>query len=360
MATEFSGRPIRAMIHRQALRHNYLQLKSLAPNAYVFAVVKANGYGHGLGLVTETLRFADGFALLSLDEAISLRQAGFSQPILLLEGAFTQQDVIRASENAISLVVHSLHQIAWLQSAELSAPVSVFLKFNSGMNRLGFELGRATELLSHLSALPTVRDVTLMTHFATADDERGIADQLATFNQYLGTVELPRSLCNSAALLRFPEAHSDWVRPGIALYGSSPFSGESAESLGLQPVMSLQAEIIAVQDLKPGDTVGYGATFTATTPMRIGVVACGYADGYPRHAPTGTPVLVGGVRSRLVGRVSMDMITVDLNGLDQAGVGSVVTLWGQGLSVDEVAAAAGTISYELTCAIAARVPVYSD
>jgi alanine racemase len=233
--------------------------------------------------------------------------------------------------------------------------VPIYLKMNSGMNRLGFTPERFRAVCKRLAGTAAAGPITLMTHFADADGASGVAEQLARFGAATADLSLPRSLANSAAVLRFPETHADWIRPGILLYGCSPFADRSADALGLRPVMTLQSEIIATQLLKPGDRVGYGGTFTAETAMTIGVVACGYADGYPRHAPTGTPVLVEGRRTRVVGRVSMDMLMVDLAGIPQARIGSPVTLWGEGLSADEVAAAAGTISYELLCALAARV-----
>jgi alanine racemase len=224
------------------------------------------------------------------------------------------------------------------------------------MNRLGFAGEQARAAYSRLQASGKVSAISLMTHFADADGAAGVGAQMARYAESTAGLTAETSLANSAAILRYPETHADWVRPGIMLYGCSPFADQSAEALGLRPAMTLASEIIAIQDLKPGDRVGYGGSFAAQQPMRIGVVACGYADGYPRHAPNGTPILVAGKRTAMVGRVSMDMVCADLSGIAQAGVGSPVTLWGEGLSADEVAASAGTISYELLCALAARVP----
>jgi alanine racemase len=233
----------------------------------------------------------------------------------------------------------------------------VFLKLNTGMNRLGLQASELAAAWALLKAARGVEGVVLMTHFATADEPaEGVEAQLDRFNAMTAGLSLPRSLANSAALLRYPQTHGDWVRPGIMLYGSSPFADQDAEALGLRPVMTLESQVIAVQSLQAGDRVGYGGAFTAPHPMRIGIVACGYADGYPRHAGTGTPVLVNGVRTRTVGRVSMDMMSVDLTPVPEAGVGAHVTLWGEGLSVDEVARAAGTIGYELLCRLTSRVP----
>jgi alanine racemase len=332
--------------------------KAHAPRSRTWAVVKANAYGHGLLRVAEALEAADGFALLDLDDAVRLRDAGIRKPILLLEGVFALEDLGVVAEHGLSMVVHTAEQIDLLESAGLPVRVPVYLKMNSGMNRLGFAPERYRSVCKRLSGTQAAGAITLMTHFADADGASGVAEQLARFGAATADLGLPRSLANSATVLRFPEAHADWIRPGIMLYGCSPFADRTADSIGLLPVMSLTSELIAVQTLKPGDRVGYGCTFSADAPMTIGVVACGYADGYPRHAPTGTPVLVEGRRTRTVGRVSMDMITVDLTGFPQARVGSPVVLWGEGLSADEVAAAAGTVSYELLCALAARVPQY--
>jgi alanine racemase len=249
-----------------------------------------------------------------------------------------------------------------VRNGQFSAPVAVCLKLNTGMNRLGFTAQTLPKALDILRQLPV--DITLMTHFAEADGERGVAWQMERFRAIAGDWSGPVSLGNSAAILRHPEAHGDWVRPGIMLYGASPFAEQSATELGLQPVMTLESAIIGVQELAPGERVGYGGTFTAERPMRIGVVACGYADGYPRHAPTGTPIAVMGRRTRTVGRVSMDMLACDLTDIPEAGIGAPVTLWGKGVAgevpADEVAAAAGTIAYELFCAVAPRVPVVLD
>jgi alanine racemase len=244
-----------------------------------------------------------------------------------------------------------------LEALPLAAPVDVFLKLNTGMNRLGLAAQELRPAVARLQASRNVGEITLMTHFASADDERGIAWQLDGFEAVTAGLGLPVSLANSATLLRYPQAARGWVRIGIMLYGASPFADETATQLGLEPVMTLESRLIAVHALSAGEAVGYGAAFRAPAPMRIGVAACGYADGYPRHAGTGTPVLVGGRRTRTLGRVSMDMLCVDLTGVPEAGVGSPVVLWGEGLPVEEVAAAAGTISYELLCALAPRVPV---
>lgn len=349
-------RPIRATFDLAALEHNLSVARARAGAARIWAVTKANAYGHGLLRARRALDAADGLALLDIDEAVRLRDAGVRKPILLLEGFFAPADLAPIARHALSVVVHSHEQMAMLESVRPTPPLAVFLKLNTGMNRLGIAVDQVGASLARLAATGSVADITLMTHFADADGPEGVATQLARFEAATQGLPLPRSLANSAALLRHPQTRADWVRPGIMLYGCSPFADESAQALGLKPVMTLTSELIAVRHLAAGEHVGYGGTFTADRAMRIGVVACGYADGYPRHAPTGTPILVAGRRTRTVGRVSMDMLAVDLEGIPEAGIGTPVTLWGDGLSCDEVAAAAGTVSYELLCALAARVP----
>ncbi|MBA3902642.1 MAG: alanine racemase [Rhodocyclaceae bacterium] len=353
-------RPIRATIDLSALRSNFAVARHNAGTARLWAVIKANGYGHGLMRVAQALDdLADGYALLDIDDAIALREAGLRQPILLLEGFFTADELPLLAEYRLTPVLHTLEQVEMLVSVSLPTRLPVCLKINTGMNRLGFSGEEFHAVLTALETAPQVAGVTLMTHFADADMERGIAGQMQRFAEITRDCRHPVCLANSAALLRFPETRSGWARPGIMLYGSSPFPGmQSAERLGLRPAMTLSSELVAVQELKAGDRVGYGGLFTANRDMRIGVAACGYADGYPRHAPTGTPVLVEGRRARTVGRVSMDMIMVDLDGIPNAGIGSPVVLWGEGLPVDDVAASAGTVSYELLCALAQRVPVF--
>lgn len=356
-------RPIQARIDLSAIRHNYGVAKAHVARsggaARAWAVVKADAYGHGLIRAARALaEVADGFAVLDAEAAVALRDAGFRQPILLLEGFFDRGDLAACAEYGLTTTVHRLEQLRMIRDAALPVRLPIYLKLNTGMNRLGF---RAEEISAvHRELAETERflsSVTLMTHFAVADGERGVEWQLERFRQMTGGWKLPVSMANSAAILRHPHTAGDWVRPGIVLYGASPFADESAASLGLHPVMTLASRILAVQEIGPGEQVGYGGTFVASRPMRIGVVACGYADGYPRHAPSGTPIRVAGVRTATVGRVSMDMLTCDLSGIPEAGVGSEVVLWGDGLPADEVAAAAGTISYELFCALARRVPV---
>ena len=321
------------------------------------AVVKANGYGHGLRRVARALWNADGFAVLSLEEAISLRDLGWDKPILLLEGMFDVTELAECMAQHVTLIVHHAEQIAMLEHGQHASPLPVFLKLNSGMNRLGFKPQDFHAALARLTACVNVSEITLMSHFATADEAAGVSGQLEIIQAAFANLDHPVSLANSAALLRYRATRRDWVRPGIMLYGASPFVEEDAHALDLQPAMTLSSRIIAVQTLVPGEAVGYGASFIADRPMRVGVVACGYADGYPRHAGTATPMLVNGQRTHTLGRVSMDMLCANLTGIPSAGVGAPVVLWGAGLAVEEVATAAGTISYELLCAVAQRVPM---
>ena len=351
-------RPIRATISAAALVHNLTVAKRHAEDARVWAVIKANAYGHGLERAARALEAADGFAVLDFHEALRLRVAGVTKPILMLEGYFNPADLELLPKHALTPVIHNAEQVEMLKRTTLAGDIDVYLKVNSGMNRLGFGLESLRPAYNGVRTHPQVRGVTLMTHFADADGPGGITAQLDRFNELIKPFEAGQlSLANSAALLRFPQARGHWVRPGIMLYGCSPFADRSAESFGLKPAMTLSSEIIAIQNLHPGERIGYGFTYAAPGEMKVGIVACGYADGYPRHAPSGTPVLVNGKRARIVGRVSMDMIGVDISGIGEACIGTPVTLWGEGLSADEVAAAAGTLSYELLCKLTARVPV---
>jgi len=364
-------RPIQARIDLAALRHNYLvareRLAGAARSANAWAVVKADAYGHGLiRTATALADLADGFALLDLDAAVTLRHAGFRQPILLLEGFFEPADLAICAEYDLTTAIHRVEQLQMIRAAALEKPLPIYVKLNTGMNRLGFTIEQLPALRAELAKAPAVVDpITLMTHFAEADGERGVAWQMERFAQmrtaWPESAGWPVSMANSAALLRFSEvanpAPNDWARAGILLYGGSPFADADAASLGLRPVMTLASRILAVQTIAAGERVGYGGTFVAERTTRVGIVACGYADGYPRHAPTGTPILVAGQRTRTIGRVSMDMLACDLTDLPNAGVDSPVILWGDGLPADEVASAAGTISYELFCALARRVPI---
>jgi alanine racemase len=355
-------RPIEALIHRAALAHNLKRARAARPEARVFAVVKADAYGHGIERAYPALSGADGFALLDLNEAERVRALGWRGPILLLEGCFEARDYEVCSRLDLWPAVHDDAQIDWLAAHKTERRLRIFLKMNSGMNRLGFKPDRYRAAHARLSALPQAEEIVLMTHFSDADGPRGIDHQRAVFEATTADLAGERSLANSAATLRHA-VPGDWVRAGILLYGSAPdFPEHDIADWGLQPTMTLRTKLIGTQDLQAGDSVGYGSSFIADRPMRIGIAACGYADGYPRHAGSGTPVLIDGQRSTTVGRVSMDMLAVDLSALPSAGLGSEVVLWGHSihgavLPIDEPARSAQTIGYELMCALARRVPV---
>lgn len=357
-------RPIVATISKSALQHNLGVVKQHAPNSKIMAVVKANGYGHGLLNVAHSLNAADGFAVLGLNEAITLRDAGFKQTILLLEGVFCADELKTAASFDIDVVVHSAPQMAMLLGAQLMKPIHIHLKMNSGMNRLGFAPAEYVTVFNQLKNSKNVADITLMTHFATADKAPGIETPLALFQQTTKGLEQPTSLANSATILRYSSLQADWVRPGIMLYGATTVSGMPAAAFGLKPVMQLNSEIIGVQTIEAGDSIGYGNRFTASRTTRIGVVACGYADGYPRHAgllgsqhPHGAPIAVAGKLTRTLGRVSMDMLFCDITDIAEADIGSPVELWGKQIPVDAVAEAADTVGYELLCAVSPRVHI---
>ena len=356
-------RPILATIDLAAMRHNLTRARHAARGRFVWAVVKANAYGHGLLRGVRAFTEADGLALLDLEEARRARAAGWSKPILLLEGCFEPADLAVCSDLDLTTVVHCVEQLVMLERATLPRPVAVHLKLNTGMNRLGLAGPAADAAYGRLKTLPAVRELTLMMHFANADRVHGAAgpvgpdDQIAEFERIAGEWRERRSLANSAALFLLPAVGGDSVRPGISLYGGATDEQHPAASLGLKAAMGLTSRIIGMQTIEAGAAVGYGSRFVAARRARIGVVACGYADGYPRHAPDGTPVIVDGFRAPLVGRVSMDMITVDLTDVPDAGFDAPVELWGTRLPIDEVANAAGTVGYELMCALAPRVPV---
>lgn len=365
----FLSRPIYAHIHTDAFAHNLERVRQLVPGSKVWAVVKANAYGHGLEAALKGMASADGFALLDLTEAEILRQQGWKGPILLLEGLFSQEDVFLAQDLQCDCVVHDHNQVDWLENlseANTSHTLpKIFLKMNTGMNRLGFKPEEYREVYHRLHSAKY--QITHMTHFANADylDRTPNVDQQAElFHQCTEGLSGDKSLSNSAAILWHHHViYSDWVRPGIMLYGASP-SGryEDIQATQLQPAMSLRSEVIGIQHLNAGDSVGYGSRYRTDVPIRIAVVACGYADGYPRHAPDGTPIWVAGPKGLedgkiclMTGQVSMDMITVDVTDMPHVQVGTPVELWGQYLPVDQVAQPAGTIGYELLCAVAPRV-----
>lgn len=364
------SRPIRAWIHLDALSHNLGIARRHAKNSKVYAVVKANAYGHGIERVYPALQQADGFALLDLAEAKRLRALGWQGDILLLEGIFSAQDLQDCHDFNFSFTVHNTAQIEWLQQFQSSHPTArfhIFVKMNAGMNRLGFAPEDYAQAWKRLLELDIVASLTHMMHFSDADGERfgisGIQQQYSQFQHIIQAFPAAVTVSNSAAILRHShELHSNIVRGGIMLYGSSPdYPKHCSQSWQLQPAMSLRTEIISIQTLVTGQSVGYGSNFVAEYPMRIGIAACGYADGYQRTSPTGTPVLVNDCKTRLIGRVSMDMLAVDLTHVNNADIGAEVVLWGKSsagtlLSIDEVAHASGTVGYELMCAVTQRVP----
>ena len=355
-------RPIQARIDLSALRHNCALVRSKTSSARIWAVLKADAYGHGLLRVARSLAASvEGFALLELSAAIALRDAGLKHPIMLLEGCFEPADLELCAEYGLTPAVHHLEQLRMFAAVGLKAPLPINLKINTGMNRLGFTAAELPAVQAMLEANERIGTVGVMTHFANADDDLGVQWQLERFAEmrqgWLGRLPGEVSMANSAAILHHPHTAADWVRPGIMLYGSSPFADRTDAECGLRPVMTLTSQIIAIQELHAGERVGYGGIYTAQRPTRVGIVACGYADGYPRSAVCGTPIVVCGRRTTTVGRVSMDMLACDLTDIPEAGVGSPVVLWGEGLPAGDVAAAAGTLAYELFCALAQRVPV---
>lgn len=351
------SRPLVAITDVAAMQANLEVARQAVPGARTWAVVKADAYGHGLAHATTAFAAADGLSLIEFDRAVRLRELGWQKPIMMMQGMYNASDISHLVRHDLQPVIHHAEQCRMLETTAVSRPLAVHLKINTGMNRLGFLPSQVQQVFQQLKASPAVRSVSLMTHFANADTHHtmpDVATQIMAFREAIAGLDAEISVSNSAATLLQPHIKSDWIRPGVMLYGGAP-GADSAASLGLKPAMSLLSQVIATQSLKAGDSVGYGSLFIADKPMRIGIVACGYADGYPRLAPTGTPVLLAGVRTRILGRVSMDMLTIDLSPVPKADVGSEVTLWGEGLPIDEVAAHAGTIGYELMCAVAPRV-----
>ncbi|MGZ0704526.1 alanine racemase [Pseudomonas piscis] len=355
-------RPARALIDLQALRHNY-QLAREVSGVRALAVIKADAYGHGAVRCAQALEdCADGFAVACIEEALELRAAGISAPVLLLEGFFEASELPLIIEHDFWCVVHSLWQLEAIEQASLAKPLTVWLKLDSGMHRVGLHPKDYQAAYQRLLASGKVEKIVLMSHFARADelDCASSTEQIAVFEAARQGLGAEISLRNSPAVMGWPSAPSDWVRPGIMLYGTTPFEEPNPLAERLQPVMTLESKVICVRELPAGEPIGYGAKFITDRPMRIGVVAMGYADGYPRHARTGTPVLVAGQRSRLLGRVSMDMLCVDLTDVPEAGLGSTVELWGKNILASEVALAADTIPYQFFCNLR-RVPlVYSE
>lgn len=353
-------RPVRATIDLKALRANLQRVHAAAPLARVLAVIKANGYGHGLVRVAEALHDADAFGVASVEEALVLREAGIAHPIVMLEGFFDAAELSEISRHRLSIVIHHEHQLLSLEKSAITRPVSVWIKIDTGMHRIGFEPSGVAAVYQRLrNSKKVAARIRLMTHLANADDRGdGFTEcQLASFISAVDGLDGERSVANSAAVLAWPQTHMEWVRPGIMLYGVSPFLDTVARQEELIPVMTFSSRLIAINRFKRGDTIGYGGAWICPEDMPVGVVAAGYGDGYPRSMAAGAPVLVHGERAPLIGRVSMDMLCVDLRNLPQAQIGDEVELWGKQLPIEEAARFAGTIPYELLCGITQRVPI---
>ncbi|MFW1678556.1 alanine racemase [Pontibacter sp. JAM-7] len=352
------SRAATAIIHLDAICQNYRLAKQIGQGRGTLAVVKANAYGHGAAQVAHKLHNeADAYAVACIEEALELRQSGITKPILLLEGFFTPDEIPLISEHQFWCALHCQEQLDMLARTPLPTPLSVWLKLDTGMHRLGFRSDQILNRYPEITRLSQVKDVTLMTHLACADELSSpmTGKQITELRRLEQQLKLPSSIANSAGVLAHPDSLSDWQRPGIMLYGASPFAMAETLPYTLHTTMTLQSEIIAIHDLQPGDSVGYGATWVCDRPMRVGTVAMGYADGYPRHAGNGTPVWVAGQQSQLVGRVSMDMLTVDITGRDDVGLGAPVELWGKHVNAGTVAEHAGTIPYTLFTGVTARV-----
>lgn len=351
------SRPTGATIRLDALRHNLAEVRRRAPGSRVMAVIKANAYGHGIAAVAHAFRDADAFAVASLEEALRVRAVGLGNPVVLLEGVFAAEEQKRAAANGFEIVVHDARQLEWLKQHD-GPPLPVWIKVDTGMHRLGFTPQDFRAAYEQIAKLPQVAGTPrLMTHLAKADehDRAFTARQLQIFDELTGGLPGERSISNSAGTLAFPDAHRDWVRPGLVLYGVSPMEEGDGPSEGLKPAMTVATELIAVKTMPKGDVIGYGGRWSAPEETRYGIAAIGYGDGYPRHAGNGTPVLVNGERVPMIGRVSMDMIAVDLRSQPDARPGDRVVLWGEGLPVEEIARAAGTVPYELLCGVTQRV-----
>lgn len=352
-------RPTQVHIDLSALRHNLQQVRRAAPGCRIMAAIKANGYGHGLVRVARSLGDSDGFGVACINEALKLREAGITTPITLLEGFFHSDELPLIEQHRLEVVLHHPQQIQQLLQSPLKGPLRVWLKVDTGMHRLGIAPEQAAELWRQLQQQSTLEPIGQMTHLADADETARpeTPEQLSLFSAATGALGGEKSIANSAGILGWPQSHADVVRPGIMLYGVSPFVGGRAEEQGLRPVMTFSSALIAVNRMKKGDAIGYGGTWRCPEDMPVGVVAVGYGDGYPRHAAHGTPVLLNGRRVPLAGRVSMDMITVDLRSQPEARIGDPVILWGHGLPAEEVAECSGTIAYELFCGVTPRVRI---
>lgn len=354
------SRPTYCEIDLAALLHNFKQIRNLAPNSKILAMIKAHAYGHGIERVAQALTEADGFGVACLEEALALRAAGIQQRIVLTEGFFAAEELAAINQHHLEIILHSQTQLKILLQQSFSIkPLIVWLKVNTGMNRLGFLPQQVAAVWQQLKSCKAVKEIRLMTHFADADDltKPTMLQQINSFNEVTANLSGERSLANSAAILGWPAAHADWVRPGIMLYGVSPFADKTGADHGLKPVMTMRSEIIAIQELRKGDVVGYGGVWVCPEDIRIGIVAIGYADGYPRNAKNGTPVLLNDQQVELVGRVSMDMLTINLHTQPQAKIGDPVVLWGKKLPVELLSKYSNRFEYELLCSVTRpRIP----
>ena len=351
-------RPAQVVINLAALRHNLSRVRQLAPDSKVMAVVKADAYGHGLARVATTLSDADSFGVACLEEAEEIREARIEKPIVLLEGPYASGEIARIEKLGLEMIAHHEEQLLMLEKSRVRTPLRVWLKLDSGMHRLGFPLASVKDVYNRLVVCGSVdNDIRLMTHLAVAGDRNHpmTKKQIVDFDRACHDLKGERSIANSAGILSWPDSHKDYVRPGLMLYGVSPLDDGTATDHGLQPVMTLQSRLISVKHIRKGETVGYGASWTCPEDGLIGVIATGYGDGFPRHARSGTPVLVNGIRCQLIGYPSMDMLTVDLRNCVNARVGDAVEMWGTKLAVEEVAKHANTVPYELLCGVHKRL-----
>ena len=351
-------RPSRIVIDIKALEHNFLRIKELAPNSKVMAIVKADAYGHGIVRVAKTLNNADAFGVACLEEAEQLRQSSIKTPIVLLEGPYKPDDLPLIIKFKLDMVIHNEYQIQLLEKTKIEGSINTWLKIDTGMHRLGFPIEKADAILNRLLLCKNINSrPILMTHLATANEKKNnlTQQQLEAFKKISKIIDGEKTVANSAALINFPEAHFDWVRPGLMLYGVSPLTDSFGHNHGLRSVMTLESEIISIQYLSKNEPVGYGATWRCPEDMPVGIIAAGYGDGFPRHAKSGTPILVNNVRCPLIGRASMDMLTIDLRNQPNAKIGDRVVLWGDSLPIEEVALHADTIPYELLCGVHKRL-----
>jgi alanine racemase len=354
------SRPARARVDLAAIQHNYRYSKHLAHGSRAVAVVKADAYGHGAVAVAKALAAeADAFGVACIEEALELRGSGIDNPILLMEGVFEPTELAVVERERLTTVIHSAQQLTWMLEADSVRPLDCWLKIDTGMHRVGLAPTELQGAYARLRACPHVGNIVLMSHLARADelDSPATQSQLTCFDAHAAGIDAPRSLANSAAIMAWPSAHRDWVRPGIMLYGATPLPPAHPASAGLRPTLYLESALISIRELAVGEPIGYGGRFVCDRPTRVGVVAMGYADGYPRHARDGTPIAVNGTPTRLIGRVSMDMLTLDLTDIPQARIGDRVELWGSIISANAVAAASDTIAYQLFTGISKRVPI---